>query len=168
MCRENVFFHMDTVAESNQRTRHQDQQTQPVRIVESKPEQRDEKAGIGGMTNESVGTRFDHGLLGSDGHCCREEGTEHVDSVETQHNPRVDEQDAQPEEKCSITRDGGGGNRKRQQRAEKDTKHDQANEDRMRSFILALGASTEAFMRPDIHACFHYSPDEKADQQDTQ
>ena len=38
----------------------------------------------------------------------------------------------------------------------------------MRSSIMAPGASTEAFARSDIHACFHHSPDEKAGQQDTQ
>src|SRR5438045_3435332 len=83
-------------------------------------EQRDEKAGIGGMTNEPVGTRFDHGLLGGDGHRRREGGAEHVDGVETQRDPRVDEQNAQPEEKCASARDGGGRNLKRQQRAEED------------------------------------------------
>src|SRR6266700_7111146 len=159
---------MDTVAESKQRTSHQDQQTQPVRRAEPKPEQRDEQAGIGGMPNESVGTRFDHGLLGGDGHLRREGGAQHVDGVETQRDPRVDEQDAQPEEKGASARDGGGRNPKRQPRAEEDAERDQANEDCMRSFILAPGASTEAFARPDIHARFHYSPDEKAGQQDTQ
>jgi hypothetical protein len=161
---QDVLFHMDTVAQANQHTPHQDQQTQPVRRVEPKPEQDDEQAGIGGMTNESIGTRFDHGLLGCDGHCRREESTEHVDGVETERDPRVDEQDAQPEEKYASARDGGGRNRKRQQRAEEDAEYDQANEERMRSFILALSASTEAFMRSDIHARFHHSPDEKADQ----
>ena len=165
---QDVLFHMDTVAQADQRTSHQDQQTQPVRRAEPKPEQRDEKAGIGGMTNEPVGTRFDHGLLGGDGHRRREGGAEHVDGVETQRDPRVDEQNAQPEEKCASARDGGGRNPKRQQRAEEDAERDQANEDRMRSFILAPGASTEAFERPDIHARFHHSPDEKAGQQDTQ
>ncbi|GHO69697.1 hypothetical protein KSC_085890 [Ktedonobacter sp. SOSP1-52] len=38
----------------------------------------------------------------------------------------------------------------------------------MRSFILALGASTETFERSDIHARFHHSPDEKARYQDTE
>src|SRR5437588_9395882 len=159
---------MDTVAECNQRTSHHDQQTQPVRRAEPKPEQRDEQAGIGGMTNESVGTRLDHGLLGGDGHRRREGGAEHAYRVETERDPRVDEQNAQPEEKGASARDGGGRNLKRHQRAEEDAEGDQANEDRMRSFILAPGASTEAFERPDIHARFHHSPDEKADQQDTQ
>ena len=165
---QDVLFHMDTVTEAKQRTSHQDQQTQPVRRAEPKPEQRDEKAGIGGMTNEPVGTRFDHGLLGGDGHRRREGGAEHVDGVETQRHPRVDEQNAQPEEKYASARDGGGRHRKRQPRAEEDAERDQANEDHMRSFILEPGASTEAFERPDIHARFHHSPDEKAGQQDTQ
>ncbi len=159
---------MDTVAQANQRASHKDQQTQPVRKAESKPEQRDEQAGIGGMTNESVRTRFDHGLLRGDGHRRREEGAEHVDGVETERDPRVDEQNTQPEEEYASARDGGGRNLKRQPHAEEAAERDQANEDRMRSFILALGASTEAFARPDIHVRFHHSPDENADQQDTQ
>ena len=91
-----------------------------------------------------------------------------MDGVETEHDPRVDEQNAQPEEKCASARDGGGRNPKRQQQTEEDAERDQANEDCTRSFILAPGTSTEAFERPDIHARFHHSPDEKADQQDTQ
>src|SRR6266700_2188554 len=78
---------MDTVAESKQRTPHQDQQTQPVRRAESKPKQGDEKTGIGGMPNEPVGTRFDHGLLGGDGHRRCEGGAEHAYRVETERDP---------------------------------------------------------------------------------
>ena len=37
----------------------------------------------------------------------------------------------------------------------------------MRSFILKLRTSTETLERPDIHARFHHSPDEKARHQDT-
>lgn len=168
MLLQDVLFHMDTVTQADQRTPHQDQQTQPVRTAESKSEQRDEKAGIGGMTNESVGTRFDHGLIGCDCHRGREGGAEYVDGVETERDPRVDQQHAQPEEEYASTRDGGGRNLKSQQRAEEDAERDQANEDRMRSFILAPGASTEAFERSDIRACLHHSPDEKAGQQDAQ
>src|SRR5947209_4151535 len=123
---------------------------------------------LGGMTNESVGTRFDHGLLGGDGHRRREGGAEHVDGVETQRHPRIDEQNAQPEEKGASARDGGGRNLKRQPHAEEDAERDQANEDRVRSFILVPGASTQAFERPDIHTRFHHSPDEEAGHQDTQ
>jgi hypothetical protein len=168
MLLQDVLFHMDTVAQTKQRTSHQDQQAQPVRRAEPKPEQRDENTGIGGMTNESIGTRFDHGLLRGDGHRRREGGAEYVDGVETEHGPRVDEQNTQPEEKYANARDGGGRDLKRQQRAEEDAERDQANEDRMRSFILAPGASMEAFERSDIHDRFHHSPDEKADHQDTQ
>ena len=50
MLLEDVLFHMDTVALANQRTSHKDQQTQPVGIVESKSEQRDEHAVSRGMT----------------------------------------------------------------------------------------------------------------------
>ncbi|HEY4033435.1 MAG TPA: hypothetical protein VGL94_05670 [Ktedonobacteraceae bacterium] len=52
---EDALFHTDTVAQANQRTSHDDKQTQPVRQAESKSEQDDEKVGIGGMPNESVG-----------------------------------------------------------------------------------------------------------------
>ena len=63
---EDMLFHPDTITETNERTSHDDEQTQPVvRQAESKSEQRDEEAGIGGMPNEPVGTRFDHGLLGA-------------------------------------------------------------------------------------------------------
>jgi hypothetical protein len=91
-----------------------------------------------------------------------------VDGVETERDPRVDEQNAQPEEKCASARDGGGRNLKRHQRAEEDAERDQANEDRTRSFIFTSGTSTEAFERHYIHARFQYSPDEKVDRQDIQ
>jgi len=68
MLLQDVLFHMDTVAEAKQRTSHKDQQTQTVRRAEPKSEEHDEQAGRGGMPNESVGTRFDHRLLGYDGH----------------------------------------------------------------------------------------------------
>ena len=81
---EDALFYMDTVAEAKQRTSHDDEQTQPVvRQAESKSEQRGAESGLGGMPNESVGARFDHGLLGCDGHRRREEGTEHGNGVET-------------------------------------------------------------------------------------
>jgi hypothetical protein len=110
---EDALFHADTVAEADQRTSHKDQQTQPVGIAEPKSEQRDEQAGIGGMTNESVGTRFDHGLLGCDCHRRREGGAEHVDCVETQRDPHIDQKNAQPEEDFASARDGGSRNRKK-------------------------------------------------------
>src|SRR5947207_15283329 len=99
---------MDTVTEAKQRTSHQDQQAQPVRQTEPKLEQRDEKTGIGGMTNEAVGTCFDHGLLGGDGDCRREEGPEHVDGVETERDRCVVELYAQPEEKGARASTRGG------------------------------------------------------------
>ena len=70
MLLQDALFHTDTVAEANQRASHNDQQTQPVSIAESKSEQRDEHTSIGGMTNEAVGTRFDQGLIGCDCHLC--------------------------------------------------------------------------------------------------
>jgi len=168
MLLQDVLFHVDTVAEANQRASHNDQQTQPVSIAESKSEERDEHTGIGGMTNEAVGTRFDQGLLGCDCHRRREGGTEHVDRVETERDPRVDQQNAQPEEECASARDGGGRNRQSQQCTESRAEPDRPSDDHQRSFILALGASTEAFALPDLHDRFNHDPDEKADQQDTQ
>src|SRR5262249_9525913 len=119
------------------------------------------------MPNESVGTRFDYSLLGGDGHRRREEGTEYDDSVETQCGPHADQENTQPEEKNAGTGHGQALNLKSQQHTEESTKHDQAKEDHVRSFILALDASTETFECPDIHARFHRSPDEKARQPDT-
>jgi len=60
MLLQDVLFHVDTVAEANQRASHNDQQTQPVSIAESKSEERDEHTGIGGMTNDSF---FNNELL---------------------------------------------------------------------------------------------------------
>jgi hypothetical protein len=91
-----------------------------------------------------------------------------VDGVETQRNPHVDQQNAQPEKKWASIRDGGGGNRKRQQRADEDAEREHANEDQPRTFILTPGTSTEAVARPDIHNRFHHAPDEQAGHQDTQ
>jgi len=166
---EDAFFYMDTVAQAKQRTSHDDEQTQPVvRQAESKSEQRDEQAGIGGMPNESVGARFDHGLLGCDGHRQHEEGTEGGDGVETECDPRVHQENAQPEEEHAGTGDGGARNLRSQQHAEEETDHDQAKEDHVRPFILGPGASTETFEGPDLYTRFHHSPDEKAHQQDTE
>src|SRR6266496_3642178 len=120
------------------------------------------------MPNEAVGTRFDHGLLGCDCHRGREGGAEHVDGVETERDPRVDQQHAQPEEENARTRDGGGRNFQSQQHAEGVAEQDHPMEDHARSFILAQNVGTEAFALPDPHAHFHYGPDEITDYQGTQ
>ena len=165
---EDMLFHPDTVTETNQRTSHDDEQTQPVRQAEPKSEQYKKEACIRGMPNEAVGTRFDHGLLGCDCNRRREEDTKHGNGVEPQCDPRIHQENAQPEEDVGCIGDGGGRNLKSQPYAEEETEHDQAKEDHMRSFILTLGTSTETFERPDIHARFHHFPDEKTSHQDTQ
>lgn len=80
---EDVLFHPDTITETDERASYDDEEAQPVaRQAESQSEQRDEDTGIGRMPNESVGTRFDHNLIGCNGHASRERATKHFDGVE--------------------------------------------------------------------------------------
>ena len=84
MLLEDMLFHPDTITETEKSTSHDDEETQPViRQAESQSEQRDENASIGGMPNESVGTRCNHSLLRCNGHAGCEKATKHVDRVET-------------------------------------------------------------------------------------
>src|SRR5450432_1187701 len=84
MLLQNIFFHMDTITETDESASHNDEETQPViRQTESQSEQRDEQTGIGGMSNESIGTRFNHGLLRCNGHAGCERASKYVDGVET-------------------------------------------------------------------------------------
>ncbi len=169
MLLEDALFYMDTVAETNERTSHDDEQTQPVvRQAESKSEQRDEEAGIGGMSNEPVGACFDHSLLGCNSYRHREEGTEHGDGVETECDPSVHQENTQPEEELARVVDSGGRNLISQQHAEEETEYDQAKDDYVRPFILALSTSAQTSVCPDIYDRFYHSPDEKAHQQDTE
>src|SRR6266567_2762776 len=87
---EDALFHMDTIAESSQRTPHQGQQTQPVGRAESEAEEHDEQAGIGGMANELVWSVFYHLLISHNRHAGSEIATKHSNGIETESETGVD------------------------------------------------------------------------------
>lgn len=107
MLLQDTLFHMDTVAQANQHTPHQGQQTQPVGRAKSKSEKHDEQAGIGGMTNELIWSVFYYLLIGNNRHAGSKIATKHYDGIETESETSVDQSNAEPKDENARARDGG-------------------------------------------------------------